>query len=177
MMRRLAIPFALLLFASAPLAWADGPDPDAIVRSLMPKPKPQLTRSLFSRGVEVDPDAPPEAPPQVELTVNFDFDSARLTNDGAITLSALGKALIDHRLDGMRFRIVGHTDAVGAPDYNLELSKLRAATVGAYLLQFYGIESSRLDLYGAGATQLRDPYHPTDGINRRVQVVTLVPSQ
>jgi outer membrane protein OmpA-like peptidoglycan-associated protein len=164
-----------VLIASAAPARADGPDPDAIVRSLLPKPKAPVFRSLFNRGIAVDPGDAPEAPPQVDLVVNFAFDSATLTSDGALTLSALGKALMDHRLDGLRFRIIGHTDARGLPAYNLTLSEQRAQTVGAFLYQFYQIDRSRLDLYGRGASELRDPRRPEDGINRRVQVVTIVP--
>ncbi len=166
---------AFLLVAN--LAHGDSLDPDAIVKALLPKPKSAVYRSLLNRGVDVDPGSEPEAPPEIDLMVNFAFDSATLTNDGALTLAALGKALTDHRLDKLRFRIVGHTDAKGSAAYNESLSLQRAQTVGAFLYQFYQIDRSRLDLYGKGASELRDPAHPFDGINRRVQVVTIVPAE
>ena len=180
MSRRSFFLFVLSLAAAAIApavpACADGPDPDAIVRSLLPKPKAPVFRSLFNRGIAVDPGDAPQAPPQIDLVVNFAFDSAALTSDGALTLAALGKALTDHRLDGLRFRVIGHTDARGLPAYNLALSEQRAQTVGAFLYQFYQIDRSRLDLSGRGASELRDPRHPEDGINRRVQVVTILPA-
>jgi len=180
MTRRGGMLFVWALLAAFSLAVADASaqdvDPETIVRSLLPKPKPPLMRSLFNRGVSVDPDTPPEPPPQINLTVNFDFDSARLTNDGALTLSALGKALNDPRLHDLRFEIVGHTDAKGSADYNMRLSRQRAETVGAFLYQFYAVDHARLDLYGRGSMELRDPLHPEDGVNRRVQIVTILPN-
>jgi outer membrane protein OmpA-like peptidoglycan-associated protein len=174
----LALIVAAALSGAAP-ALGQTLDPNAIVNALTPKakPKPMTFRSLFTRGVEVTPEAASEPAPEIDLAVNFDFDSANLTNDGALTLAALGKALMDPRLSGLRFRIIGHTDARGTPAYNQRLSEERAATVGAFLYQFYQIDRSRLELSGRGSSELRDAAHPLDGINRRVQVATIVATE
>ncbi len=100
-------------------------------------------------------------------------NSAKLTDAGVAQLSKLGVALNAPELKGLSFRIVGHTDAVGAPDYNVALSERRADAVGAYLQQYYSVNPSRLALEGRGASELKDPAHPEDGVNRRVQVVTV----
>lgn len=173
--RRGAIGLALmLLLGSQPLtARADGLSPDDIVKALTPKPKALVTRGLSLTGVDATPAAQAVAPPQVDLTVNFDFNSAHLTPEGVQMLGNLGVALNDPNLKTLRFRIVGHTDARGGPDYNLALSQRRAEAVGAYLNQTYGVDAGRLDLQGRGAAELKDPDHPEDGVNRRVQVVTL----
>jgi OmpA-OmpF porin, OOP family len=49
--------------------------------------------------------------------------------------------------------IEGHTDNVGNPEHNLDLSKRRAEAVVAYLVENYGIESSRLAARGYGMSR------------------------
>ena len=165
---------ASFVYATAPApAWADGPSVDAIVKALLPKPKKPLVRSLFDRGIDVSPDAQSEPPPQIDLTVNFDLDSSNLTNDGAFTLGALGKALMDPRLKDLRFRIVGHTDAVGSAEINQKLSEDRANAVKVYLIRKFGIASERLEASGRGARDLLKPEDPAAADNRRVEITNL----
>jgi outer membrane protein OmpA-like peptidoglycan-associated protein len=64
--------------------------------------------------------------------VLFEFDSDALTVQAEATLTEL-VAIIDDRLDGDTITIVGHTDAVGDDDYNLELSLRRAEAVRSFL--------------------------------------------
>ena len=45
--------------------------------------------------------------------------------------------------------IVGHTDSTGAAEYNMMISKKRAAAVAAYIEE-QGIESSRITASGEG---------------------------
>lgn len=47
--------------------------------------------------------------------------------------------------------IVGHTDNVGDPDVNMRLSRDRAESVRAYLIENFGIESSRISAIGVGS--------------------------
>jgi outer membrane protein OmpA-like peptidoglycan-associated protein len=71
-----------------------------------------------------------------------------------------------------RVRIEGHTDNRGSPQYNLELSKRRAASVLRYLSE-HGVEASRLESEGYGlAKPIAD--NNTDqgrGANRRVEFI------
>ena len=142
-----------------------------IVNCLNP---PSKTRSLFgpAKGITVEGDQPP-AVPTVNLIVNFEFDSARLTNDGMISLDALGKALSDPSLHNARFEIAGHTDSVGSDTYNQRLSETRANAVRDYLVQHDGLEPGNLVTVGFGMRKLYDAEHPTAAINRRVQVTRL----
>ncbi|AJE02567.1 OmpA family protein [Geobacter pickeringii] len=67
----------------------------------------------------------------------------------------------------------GHTDNVGAADYNMKLSQRRAEAVVNYLVDKFGIERSRLSAKGYGET--RPVGYNTDpagrAMNRRVDAV------
>ena len=63
----------------------------------------------------------------------------------------------------VRVNIVGHTDDVGAAEFNLDLSRRRAEAVKKYLVD-HGIDSGRVTTEGRGST---DPDVPNDSeINR-----------
>ena len=113
--------------------------------------------------------------PKVNLTVNFEFDSARLTTEGMIVLRSLGRALSDERLAGMRFQVAGHTDAKGDDDYNKELSEKRAQVVAEHLRNFYGIPKTNLVPVGYGEDSLADDANPESDKNRRVEIINLAP--
>jgi outer membrane protein OmpA-like peptidoglycan-associated protein len=150
--------------------FAQSSEVEAIVQALSPKP---VTRSM-NRGIVVEGGTQkPEALPQINMRVHFEYDSSALTNDGKIILDTLGSALKDRRLAGMQFKIIGHTDAAGGEAYNLDLSRRRAEAVRAYLMQFHRIEGARLTAEGRGFRELADPAHPQDAANRRVQIVNV----
>jgi outer membrane protein OmpA-like peptidoglycan-associated protein len=158
--------FAFPLFAAWPAA-AQAPSSEDIVRQLTPAP---LSRSV--RGVSVSPGQVPDKP-SIDLYVLFEFDSSRVQNDGILVLDRLGAAVADQRLAGARFEVAGHTDSVGAKDYNQKLSEMRAKAVVDYLIRQRGIAPERLVANGYGSSRLRDPAKPTDGVNRRVQITNL----
>jgi len=168
---------ALLAPATADAQYVNNPTSTDIIKALKPKPQPPRARTLIGaqkpRGIGVEEGDTTEPPPSINLQVNFEFDSSNLTNDARLTLKALGDALQAKDLAGLRFRIVGHTDAVGTAEYNMDLSKRRAEAVRSHLVQFYSIESKRLEAEGKGKTELIDSANPEDGINRRVQIITL----
>jgi outer membrane protein OmpA-like peptidoglycan-associated protein len=136
---------------------------------------PMLTRGIsrHTRGIAIEGQQAPAQENSVDLTVNFEFNSARLSNDGMISLDALGVALADPALRNERFRIAGHTDAVGSDSYNQKLSEARATTVRTYLAQNHGLEPNNFEVVGYGKSQLYDANDPTAAINRRVQVTKL----
>jgi len=113
--------------------------------------------------------------PSVNLTVNFPNGSADLTPEAMATLDALGKALASSDLAHYRFRIEGHTDTVGSPEYNRALSERRAQAVVSYIESKYGVESSRLQAVGMGDQGLlvSTPAQTPEPRNRRVQVINL----
>src|SRR5262249_46171062 len=107
--------------------------------------------------------------------INFEFDSARLLNDGVLVLQALGAALKDPKLSNGYFEVAGHTDAVGTIEYNQKLSEDRANAVVDYLVANFKISPGRLNAVGYGKSRLLDPSRPTDGVNRRVQITNVGP--
>jgi len=69
--------------------------------------------------------------------------------------------------------IVGHTDAVGGLDANVALSKRRAASVVARLVETYGVDRARIEAMGAGYMAPRTTNQTEEGreANRRVEVI------
>lgn len=144
---------------------------EEIVQQLVPVSR---TRSLKpARGITVEGTQTADTGPSVNLYINFEFNSAALKQDALITLDRLAAAMKDQRLAGLDFLIGGHTDAVGSDQYNDRLSAARALSVKRYLAENSGIEAHRLVDKGFGESRLLDPQHPLDGVNRRVQIITL----
>ncbi len=69
--------------------------------------------------------------------------------------------------------LVGHTDAAGALDQNLALSRARAQAVRARLVEAHGVDPGRLDAQGVGYLAPRAPNDTESGrqLNRRVEVI------
>jgi OOP family OmpA-OmpF porin len=189
---------APLLLAGVPALAQSNPSAQQIINSLRP------TGNLVSggtRGIRLAPPpgttAPtPQAAPQqrvasskpaaapepaqasgpaVNLTVNFANGSAVLTPEAMRTLDELGQALASKDLAGYRFRIEGHTDTVGSPQYNKALSERRADAVVDYVAKKFGVAASRMQAVGMGEDGLLVPTPPQtpEPRNRRVEVINL----
>jgi OmpA family len=117
------------------------------------------------KAQNVEPPAP--AQEHFDLLVNFEFNSDQLTQAAKDNLNQFAKALQDPRLKGEKFEIDGHTDAVGAEEYNQGLSERRANSVVSYLAS-QGLDPSVLIPKGFGKSKPRvaDPYSAE---NRRVE--------
>lgn len=100
--------------------------------------------------------------------IQFDFDSAHLTDPSQALVDTIGDALARQN---WFVTIVGHTDASGDPNYNLQLSQRRALTVAYYLVNVRGLPASRVAYAGVGAAQPIDPNDPFAPENRRVTFV------
>jgi outer membrane protein OmpA-like peptidoglycan-associated protein len=111
-----------------------------------------------------------------DLQILFEFNSAELTQQARDRLDVLGAALASNDLRPFNFQIAGHTDAVGAPQYNLDLSRRRAEAVVDYLVTRWGIDIERLRARGFGMSRLLVPSEGANAKNRRVEVETLVPN-
>jgi OmpA-OmpF porin, OOP family len=103
--------------------------------------------------------------------VYFDNDKDSVRTDSQPTLQEIAKLLTAS--PKLKIQVVGHTDNQGTPEYNLDLSRRRAASVVRALTSSYGVPASRLSSFGCG------PYSPVasneteDGRakNRRVELV------
>ncbi len=113
-------------------------------------------------------ETPPAAANALAVPVQFAFDSAEILPAARGPLDALA-AGIQLLPPQRRVTIEGHTDASGSEDYNLELSRRRAAAVKAYLVQQHGIDARRLNDVGQGERQPLAGLDPSSGENRRVQ--------
>jgi OOP family OmpA-OmpF porin len=111
----------------------------------------------------------------VALEVYFDFGSATITGQARAQLTSLGRALSSPQLAPYRYLIAGHTDAVGSNNYNLELSQRRASAVRDDLIATFPIDPDRLATVGFGFRHLKRPNAPRAAINRRVEVLLIVP--
>jgi outer membrane protein OmpA-like peptidoglycan-associated protein len=150
------------------------PSAEEIIRSLqLPQISPE---SLRNNAIAIEGRRErAQDSPSIDLQINFEYASAKLSADARIVLDNLGGALTDAALRASRFRIGGHTDARGGDAYNLELSRQRARSVAQYLMRQYQIDARRLDVEGFGRSRLLDPGHPEGAMNRRVQITNLGP--
>lgn len=99
---------------------------------------------------------------EVNSTVNFAFNSSQL--DGASQAILRQQAGWIRQFPEIRFRVYGHTDAVGSSSYNRALGLRRANAVVAYLTS-QGISRSRLEAVTSfGETQ---PLIVTQGRERK----------
>jgi OmpA family len=106
----------------------------------------------------------------------FDFDKDVIKPESKPTLDEIA-ALLNGKPD-LKVKIVGHTDNQGMADYNLNLSKRRAASVVAALTGPYGIAADLLTSEGMGASQPVDTNDTDAGRakNRRVELVAQAPA-
>jgi outer membrane protein OmpA-like peptidoglycan-associated protein len=189
---------ALSMTAGLALAGDNNVSADQILHALQPKP---LTRGL-SVGPQADPaDKAREiqfvdtlrnrktrslsmgereeiaeiasTKPNIDLDIQFDYNSAEISQGSMSSVQELGKALSNSSLKGSTFVVAGHTDAIGGENYNQDLSERRADTIKRYLTEKYGINGANLVTVGYGKTRPKDPNAPMDPVNRRVQVVNM----
>ena len=190
------------LSASAP--GAEEITEDQMLRALTPAKKP-LTRSLsMGAPAQADPAAEAEGKflqtvrnrptrslsmdereqiaaiaknkPNIDLEINFDYNSDRIGTRSLRSVQALGRVLSNPDLKGSTFIVAGHTDAAGSDSYNQDLSERRADSIKRYLVDKAGIPAADLVTVGYGKTKLKDPANPLADVNRRVQVVNTVNS-
>lgn len=78
-----------------------------------------------------------------------------------------------HPTDDFRFLIIGHTDNIGTPNYNLQLSKKRAETVASWFKK--SIKPEWIKTVGMGLEEPIESNETDNGraTNRRVEVVVI----
>ena len=103
-----------------------------------------------------------------DLLITFANGSAALTDQAKVNAKVFATALNSPALQGVRFAIDGHTDAVGGRDYNLKLSRDRAQALVDFLAA-QGVDRARFDVTGYGFDKPADPAHPKAAANRRVE--------
>jgi outer membrane protein OmpA-like peptidoglycan-associated protein len=103
--------------------------------------------------------------------VYFEFDSDQLNPASAPRIREVGDLLRRH--PEWPVTIEGHTDSVGGPRYNQDLSDRRAAALKRELVGTHGIPTARLSTRGYGASRPVEPNTTIEGRarNRRVELV------
>ena len=113
-----------------------------------------------------------DAEGHVALYINFDFNKADIKPDSQPIVDEIVKLLNTN--PDLHLTVEGHTDNVGKPDYNRQLSTDRAKAVVAALTS-RGIEGKRLKSAGLGQDKPIADNNSEDGRakNRRVELVKL----
>lgn len=103
----------------------------------------------------------------------FDVNSDKIKAESYGTLKEIAQVLKDNA--AVKVKIIGHTDSDGSASSNLELSKKRAAAVKNSLSKDFGIDASRMETDGKGATEPASPNTTAEGKanNRRVEFIKL----
>ncbi|SDE47206.1 Outer membrane protein OmpA [Paracoccus isoporae] len=109
---------------------------------------------------------------QVNLQINFDFDSAALAETEKPKMQKICEAM--KLSDVGVFRIVGHTDTAGSDAYNERLSIMRAEEVVRYLVDECGVDSARLESTGMGERFPFNRENPQADENRRVEFQAII---
>jgi outer membrane protein OmpA-like peptidoglycan-associated protein len=140
--------------------------------SILASVRNRRTRSL-SMGEREEIADISAAKPNIDLDIQFDYNSAEISTASMPSAQALGEALSDPSIKGSTFIVAGHTDAIGGETYNQGLSERRADTIKRFLVDKFGIAGSDLVAVGYGKDKPKDPSAPMDPTNRRVQVVNM----
>jgi outer membrane protein OmpA-like peptidoglycan-associated protein len=194
----IALTAALSMTSGLAIAADNNVSADQIVNALQPKP---LTRGL-SAGPQADPTVKAKevsfvetlrnrktrslslgereeiaqiasTKPNIDLDIQFDYNSDKIRKASVSAAQELGKALSNPSLKGSTFVVAGHTDAIGSEAYNQDLSERRADTIKRFLVEKFGINGTDLVTVGYGKDKPKDPNAPMDPVNRRVQVVNM----
>jgi OmpA-OmpF porin, OOP family len=111
-----------------------------------------------------------DAKGHVALYINFDFDKADIKPESQPIIEQIVKLLKNN--PNLNLTVEGHTDNIGTPAYNKQLSEARAKSVVAALTA-QGIETRRLKAAGYGQEKPIADNNTDSGRaqNRRVELV------
>ncbi|WBH16458.1 OmpA family protein [Sphingomonas radiodurans] len=108
-------------------------------------------------------------PSTLDMRLAFELGSAELTPGARQQADIFAKVLRENP-GAASFAIEGHTDTVGTPQQNQELSRRRAESVVTYLVN-QGVPAARLQASGYGFDRPRPGLRASDPRNRRVEIV------
>ena len=146
----------------APPAAAEKPAPS-------PAPPVDVAEAPASEaGSSAGDSACPAVGSPFAVDVKFAVNSAYIEPSAFGLLAEVANAMRDEYLTECAFAVEGHTDSTGPSELNMQLSRQRAETVGAFLAAI-GIEPERMKISGRGSEQPVDRANPASATNRRVQ--------
>ena len=150
---------------------------DELADVLAAPPRRKIDRRYTVEEIEQSPDAR-DAVARIEIdTVHFGFGESFLREEEIDKLDRIARVLerILARQPDEVFLLEGHTDAVGAPEANLELSRERARAVKDALVTYYVIPADNLKTVGLGERYLKIPTEQPEAENRRVSLARITP--
>ena len=103
----------------------------------------------------------------------FATNSTELSDEGKAAIQPIVEVLQTYPQSTVN--IVGHTDSTGAAEYNMMISKKRAAAVAAYIEE-QGIESSRITASGEGEENPIASNDTAEGRAQNRRVEATIPS-
>jgi outer membrane protein OmpA-like peptidoglycan-associated protein len=130
----------------------------------------QQAKSLADQLVEVTTVINERGTVLVLSDIVFDFDSAALKPGSDHALDEIAAFLV--KQDSLKLKVEGHADSIGSHEYNLKLSRERAASVRDALVD-RGVNSARVSIAGYGE-DYPVASNDTDAgrqLNRRVEIV------
>ncbi len=92
-----------------------------------------------------------ESKVNVALNVEFDFDSSMPRDEHADEVQKVANFM--HEYPRSNVVMEGHTDSIGAAEYNQDLSKRRASTIADMLVEKFDIDPGRVSSVGYGESQ------------------------
>jgi outer membrane protein OmpA-like peptidoglycan-associated protein len=110
---------------------------------------------------------------QVNIPINFQFNSVEPNEDTQDNVKMLADALAEDSFASMQFVFIGHSDSRGDPNYNVELSRKRAEAIRVVVIQIAPALEGRIDVAGRGSSEPIDPGSDAAAMraNRRLQVI------
>jgi peptidoglycan-associated lipoprotein len=147
--------FAVAVVGLAVLAAAcGGKQPAESPEPVSDRPAPVSTPTPTPAPVETPAVAPDNRRAVVEDRIYFALDRADLSSEARAKLAE--KVEVLRASPDLTLRIDGHADERGSDEYNLALSKRRAAEAKRFLVQ-QGVDAGRLEVEGYGEEQPLDP--------------------
>jgi len=134
------------------------------------EPKPlgdKEIKSIFGPALAAQPDLKARF---VSFVLLFDRDTTHLTHESRKILPEIVRTIRNRKSSDVY--VTGHTDRVGAEDYNIELSSRRADTVRSFLVST-GVTSSTLviSFHGESMPLVHTEDDVAEPRNRRVEVI------
>lgn len=141
------------------------PEPEPVVE-VVPEPEPEPAQIVVQEPVK--PEVIEREFTGTIENVLFAFDSSEIRQEYVSILDNVVKVMRD--FPQYKLEIAGHTDDIGAPAYNQELSRQRAEGVMSYLVN-KGVQAGRMSIIYKGETQpeVSNDTPENRALNRRVE--------
>ena len=152
--------------------YVDEVEDEDLVEVLVAPPRRKVERRYSVAEIAATPDLR-DAVARIEInSVHFGFNEARVRVEEISKLERVGEILerILRKNPREVFLIEGHTDAVGADEYNLRLSRQRAEAIKEALTTYFVIDPRNLKTVGFGERYLKIPTADAEEENRRVSI-------